>query len=172
MKTVPRLLLDTNVFRRLAHGDLRAHESRLLALATRSNERLIWLPDIAVQELLSRIADASTETFPALVSALRWADMLAGNQLREFFNFDAGVIMKSAGSHGYNFEKHRNDFHDHLLCAYPAAGYLLVTCDNRLLETLEMTGCPQPRVMSLEAGLALAEEWLGAKNLTGLRPAG
>lgn len=283
----PKLLLDTNVLRKLAHGDLRSFEDRLLALATPAAGRLIWFPEVALQELLFRIANANERTFPALIEALRWADRLAGTQvaegydyalrvgaateprdrnkerrlaineargrlvkvdrlaemppdllaiaksvgdmtdrqratwaqrcrkrasdlakpdptseqlvgqqivnrvvqimcetfvevadrhstehgpsrtaeeirtnLREFLYFDAALIVKGLGRNGYNFEGHRTDFHDYVLCAYPAAGYSVITCDGRLRHALEMTQCPAPRVFDLVTGLGYAEEWL------------
>jgi hypothetical protein len=84
------------------------------------------------------------------------------SNLREFFYFDAALIVKGFGVNGYNFEKNRTDFHDWLLCAYPASGYLVVTGDKRLRDALEMVGCPSPRVHGLEAGLRIVETWLAS----------
>jgi hypothetical protein len=97
------------------------------------------------------------------------------HSLREFFHFEAAAIEKALAPNGYNFEKNRNDFHDWILCAYPAAGYSVVTGDKRLLRALEGAQCPSPRVVDVAAGIHIAEEWLAnrALNLTGaVAPAG
>ena len=58
---------------------------------------------------------------------------------RERIAFEASQIFK-AGTRGYRVDKHPTDFNDAWLCAYPAAGYTIVTKDGRLREALKQGG--------------------------------
>jgi hypothetical protein len=79
---------------------------------------------------------------------------------RERIAFEAAQIFKVGGRTGYNPAKHPTDYSDMWLCAYPAAGYTLVTQDARLKEALKQGRCEDPRVIDLDHGVAMAEAWL------------
>ena len=79
---------------------------------------------------------------------------------REIIGFELSHLLKSRNPQGYNIQKHRSDFNDSWLCAYPAAGYTLVTTDARLRDAIKLAKCPSPRIASMDEGLALAEKWL------------
>jgi hypothetical protein len=79
---------------------------------------------------------------------------------RERIAFEAAQIFKVGGRTGYNPANHPTDYSDMWLCAYPAAGYTLVTQDARLMEAMRHGRCQAPRIVDLEEGIAMAEAWL------------
>jgi len=82
---------------------------------------------------------------------------------REFIAFETWYLRVAGNPDPYNHAKHRSDYNDYWLCAYPAAGYTLVTKDGRLREALRAGGCDDPRFVSLAEGLSLAEAWLAGR---------
>ena len=78
------------------------------------------------------------------------------DDFREFSYFEVGMMMKAVLNDDYNFAKHRNDCHDHKLCAYIGLGFVLVTRDRRILDNLSRAGCPSPRVATLAQALEQA----------------
>jgi hypothetical protein len=79
---------------------------------------------------------------------------------RERIAFEAAQIFKVGGRTGYDPANHPTDYSDMWLCAYPAAGYTLVTQDGRLMEAMRHGRCKAPRIVDLEKGIAMAEAWL------------
>lgn len=80
---------------------------------------------------------------------------------REMIAFTLSDLFKARNPGGYNAHKHKTDYNDGWLCAYPAAGYTLVTLDNRLKDALKQAGCKNPRVVNMSEALQVAETWLG-----------
>jgi hypothetical protein len=83
---------------------------------------------------------------------------------REMIAFELSLLQQSRNPQGYNVDKHRGDYHDSWLLAYPAAGYHFVTRDARLRSALRMGGCDSPRVVDVAGALDLAEAWLVANG--------
>lgn len=79
---------------------------------------------------------------------------------RELIAFEVSLLRKAQNPAGYNHAKRRSDYNDYWLCAYPAAGYTIVTRETRLPEALRQGGCVDPRMVSLDKGIAIAEDWL------------
>jgi hypothetical protein len=75
----PKLLLDTNVFRALADGELRPYEERLLRVAQQRNPPLLWTCPTVCQEILCHIRPEEADRFDHFHSALRWMEDLCGN---------------------------------------------------------------------------------------------
>jgi hypothetical protein len=82
---------------------------------------------------------------------------------RELIAFEVSYLQKARGAQPYNHEKHRSDYNDYWLCAYCAAGYTIVTTDGRLRSAVRDGGCSDPRIVSLDEGIALAESWLAGR---------
>jgi hypothetical protein len=292
--TPPRLLLDTNVFRHLAHGDLNADLPRIRRIASLSAPRIFWTTILVHDELMAHLTALERSSFGVFRASLEWLDELCGNSGiaegypgalrdivfenppplgksgrtatniarrgilkcrtyeeiptslrsllqklsedvatdrrewaegrarnaedvikigkrrseplpptdyqahvvdvtadalaeillerhehlfsagaiprtvadikhhgREFIHYEAALFLKATHlRNGYNFFKHENDYYDHLLCSFPAAGFTLVTADKRLRSMLEYARCPSPRVLRLSEGLELAEHWI------------
>jgi hypothetical protein len=79
---------------------------------------------------------------------------------REMIAFTLSDLLKARNPGGYNVYKHKTDYNDGWLCAYPAAGYMLVTLDSRLRNALKQAGCKSPRVLNIGEALDVAEMWL------------
>lgn len=79
---------------------------------------------------------------------------------REVIAFEVSLLRKALNPAGYNHAKRRSDYNDYWLCAYPAAGYTIVTREKRLPDALKQGECVDPRMVSLETGIAIAEAWL------------
>lgn len=79
---------------------------------------------------------------------------------REQIAFEVSLLRKAQNPAGYNHAKWRSDYNDYWLCAYPAAGYTIVTREKRLRDALKQGECVDPRVVGLEEGIAIAEDWL------------
>jgi hypothetical protein len=77
--------------------------------------------------------------------------------LREYSHLEALIMTKALLHKRFNFAKHRNDYHDQMLCAYPAVGYVLVTRDRGIRENLALAGCPNPRLTDLASALSDTE---------------
>jgi hypothetical protein len=84
---------------------------------------------------------------------------------RERIAFEASQIFK-AGSR-YNVFKHKTDYGDSWLCAYPAAGYTIVTQDDRLKKSLGLGRCANPRFVNLDEALDIAETWMASRRSVG-----
>jgi predicted nucleic acid-binding protein len=82
---------------------------------------------------------------------------------RELIAFEVSYLQKARGPEGYNHDKHRSDFNDYWLCAYCAAGYTVVTNDERLRSMVRDGGCDNPRLISLDEAIAVAEAWLAGR---------
>jgi hypothetical protein len=79
---------------------------------------------------------------------------------REVIAFELALLLKAKDHSDYKIEKHQNDYNDGWLCAYPGAGYTLVTGDRKLMKALQRGECKNPRVLEVGAALDLAEKWL------------
>jgi hypothetical protein len=82
---------------------------------------------------------------------------------RELIAFEVSYLQKARGPEPYNHDKHRSDYNDYWLCAYCAAGYTLVTNDERLRSMVRDGGCDTPRLSSLDEAIAIAEAWLAGR---------
>jgi hypothetical protein len=82
---------------------------------------------------------------------------------RELIAFEVSLLRKAQNPAGYNHAKRRSDYNDYWLCAYPAAGYTIVTREKRLRDALKQGECVEPRMMGLEEGITLAEKWLAGR---------
>jgi hypothetical protein len=109
----------------------------------------------AVLEISRKHAANSADTWGAFRS-----DEDQRRAQRELIAFEVSLLDKARHPQGYNHDKHRSDYNDYWLCAYCAAGYTLVTADDRLRRSLLDAGCKDPRLVSLEEALAIAESWL------------
>lgn len=74
-----KLLLDTNVFRGLASGDLREDEARLLRVAECKSPPLLWVCPTTVHEIVSHVRAEEADRFQHFRESLRWVDRLCGN---------------------------------------------------------------------------------------------
>jgi hypothetical protein len=83
--------------------------------------------------------------------------------LREVIAFEASLLRKARNPQGYNHAKWRGDYYDYWLCTYPAAGYTIVTREKRLRDALKLGECVDPRVVNLDEGIAIAEDWLARR---------
>jgi hypothetical protein len=81
---------------------------------------------------------------------------------RELFAFDMWHLDQAAEHANYNVEKRKGDYNDRWLCAYPAAGYELVTLDTGILNA--STKCEAPRMRSLDQAVSRAEAWLKTES--------
>lgn len=72
-------MLDTNVFRRLAHGELRAYLEELRTLAAHRNPPILWTSYLAFQEIAAHINEAEAVSFEQHRDALRFMDELCCN---------------------------------------------------------------------------------------------
>jgi hypothetical protein len=77
--SAPKLLLDANIFRQLAHGELAAFENRLLALAAHRSPPLLWTCPITFDEIACHIRSEEADRFPQFRAALMWMEKLCGN---------------------------------------------------------------------------------------------
>jgi hypothetical protein len=75
----PKLLLDANVFRDLADGNLGVYEARLLEVASFRSPPLLWVCPTTFDEIVSHIRAEEAARFPHFREALRWMDRLCGN---------------------------------------------------------------------------------------------
>lgn len=75
----PKLLLDTNVFRALADGELRPYEERLLRVAQQRNRPLLWTCPTVCQEILCHIRPEEADRFDHFREALLWTERLCGD---------------------------------------------------------------------------------------------
>jgi hypothetical protein len=75
----PKLLLDTNVFRALADGELRPYEERLLRIAQQRNPPILWTRPTVCQEILCHIRPQEADQFDNFREALLWMEKLCGN---------------------------------------------------------------------------------------------
>ncbi len=66
------------------------------------------------------------------------------HEQREQIAFEVALLRKAQNRDGYNHAKRRSDYNDYWLCAYPAAGYTIVTREKRLPEALNQGGCVIP----------------------------
>jgi hypothetical protein len=64
----------------------------------------------------------------------------------------------------YNVFKHLTDYGDAWLCAYPAAGYTIVTQDDRLKKSLRLGRSANPRFVNLDEALDIAENWMASAH--------
>jgi hypothetical protein len=76
---VPRLLLDSNVFRDLAEGNLRPFEGRLLRLAEIRTPPVLWTCPLVVDEIACHIRVQEAAKFADFRRALLWMERLCGN---------------------------------------------------------------------------------------------
>jgi len=83
---------------------------------------------------------------------------------REQIAFEVSLLRKAQNPGGYNHAKWRGDYNDYWLCAYPAAGYTIVTRERRLRDALKQGECVDARVVTLEEGIAIAEDWLARRR--------
>ena len=106
--------------------------------------------------------------FAAMQERAYWGTLRPENEQvtvqRERIAYEVAQVLKAMNRDGYKPQKHPTDFSDRSLCAYPAAGYTLVTLDNRLQRALKDGRCENPRVVTLNEGLTSAEAWLAANN--------
>ena len=79
-------------------------------------------------------------------------------ELRELFAFDMWHLDQAAEHADYNVKKRKGDNNDRWLCAYPAAGYELVTFDAGIFNA--STKCENPRVRTLDDAIDRAQTWL------------
>jgi hypothetical protein len=82
---------------------------------------------------------------------------------RELIAFEVSLRQKARNPQPYNHANHPSDYNDYWLLAYCAAGYTLVTVDDRLRKTITNVGCVDPRLVSVDEGLARAESWLAGR---------
>jgi hypothetical protein len=75
----PKLLLDTNVFRDLADGNLRMDEARLLRVAENKSPALLWISPMTFDEMAAHVRADEAGQFTHFRDALRWVDRLCGN---------------------------------------------------------------------------------------------
>ncbi len=115
-----------------------------------------------VNDVLSGLFLATGEAFVSEHGPLQEKGYFC-SQLREFLHFEAALLIKGR-LRGFSFLKHENDYYDHMLCAFPAAGYTLVTGDQRLAGALRMAGCPSPRVATVDEGIETCERWIAASG--------
>ena len=78
---------------------------------------------------------------------------------RELIALEVSWLQRARNPQPYSHEAHRSDYNDYWLCAYLAAGYTLVTTDDRLRKAIREGGCADPRLVTLDEGLAIAEAW-------------
>ncbi len=86
------------------------------------------------------------------------------HELRELIAFETARVMKGANDPKYNVESHFGDFNDFWLCAYPAAGYTLVTQDRNIRKACIEGGCKDPRVVDVPEAIAIAENYLNSRS--------
>jgi hypothetical protein len=79
---------------------------------------------------------------------------------REQIALETAFLNMSRNPQPYNHASHPSDYNDYWLCTYCAADYTLVTTDGRLRSAIVAGGCSDPRIVSLDEGIALAESWL------------
>jgi hypothetical protein len=82
---------------------------------------------------------------------------------RELIAFEVSLLQKARNPQPYNHANHPSDYNDYWLLAYCAAGYTIVTIDDRLRRTITNAGCVDPRLVTLDEGLARAEAWLASR---------
>jgi hypothetical protein len=82
---------------------------------------------------------------------------------REQIALETAFLNMSRNPQPYNHGNHRSDYNDYWLCTYCAADYTLVTTDGRLRTALRDAGCEDPRLVSLDEGIALGESWLAGR---------
>ncbi|MEO8214760.1 MAG: hypothetical protein ABI560_16280 [Myxococcales bacterium] len=114
--------------------------------------------DLATRTVLFVTRSRAVEEAP-LSGAVRSVDEQLILQ-RERIAFEASQVFKAGRP--YNVFKHLTDYGDSWLCAYPAAGYTLVTQDDRLKKSLLLGRCVNPRVVSLDEALNIAEAWIAS----------
>ena len=109
--------------------------------------------------------------YPMLMSCAGGIEMLGmrdeadqKHAQREQIAFEVSLLGKALNPAGYNHAKRRSDCNDYWLCAYPAAGYTIVTREKRLPDALKQGKCVDPRMVSLEEGIAIAEGWLARRR--------
>ena len=79
LPVVPKLLLDSNVFRDLAEGNFREFEGRLLRLAQIRTPPVLWTCPIVVDEIACHIRPEHADRFSDYRGALLWMQRLCGN---------------------------------------------------------------------------------------------
>jgi len=143
-----------------------AAEKDQLCRKVRSSEKL-ESRSMFQKELVESILDthvqsmlAAAKLFATHARQVREA-LQVSTDLREYSYFEASIMMKALSNKDFNFAKRRNDYHDQMLCAYPAGGYVLVTKDEGIREKLTLAGCPNPRLSTLASALVDLEREVG-----------
>ena len=114
---------------------------------------------VSQKELVDRILDTHVQAMLAVAKQfatqegqVREATQVRA-ELREYSYFEASMMTKALSNSEFNFSKRKNDYHDQMLCAYPAGGYILVTNDGGIRKEITHAGCPDPRLSTLASAL-------------------
>jgi hypothetical protein len=125
-------------------------------------------PDKPVTDTTTLVTNTSVSVFRRRHDADRalWGEFKSVEDqaiaLRELFAFDMWHLDQAAEHANYNVQKRKGDYNDRWLCAYPAAGYELVTFDTGIFNA--STKCNAPRVRTLDQAVSRAEAWLKTES--------